>query len=62
MCGIVGEHARLEVALVPALRAEPGTGQVGRADEGLFAIDHHRLGVDARTEDALEEIAFDQVG
>lgn len=58
---IIGEHARLEVALVLALRSQSRAGQIGRADEGLFAINHHRLGVDARAEDAFKKIAIDQV-
>lgn len=61
MHGIIGEETRLKVAFVRRLCPESRTGEVGGADEGVGAIDDDGFGVNARAEDALEEMAVDEV-
>lgn len=60
--GIIGEQTGFKVASVRVFGTEAGTGQVGRSEKGDFAVDDDGLGVDARAEDSLEEIGFNEVG
>ena len=59
---LVGEDAGLEVALGRALGTHARSREVGRGDEGGFAIDDDGLGVDAGAENTLEEFALQECG
>jgi len=55
-----GEEACFEIPTQGRLCAKSGSGEVCGADEGLLAVDNDGLGVNARAEDALEEIGLDE--
>ncbi len=57
---LVGDEAGFEISAERALGSHAGSGEICRADEALFPIDDDRFGVNARAEDALEEIALDE--
>lgn len=56
----IGDKAGFEVSSKRAFGTQSGSGEIGRADEGLAPVHDHGLGVNARAENPLEEIAFDQ--
>ena len=39
-CGVVGENAVLEIALLLRLCTHPGTGEIRRAEVGLHTVNH----------------------
>ena len=57
---LVGDEAGFEISAERTLGSHAGSGEICRADEALFPIDDDRFGVNARAEDALEEIALDE--
>ena len=52
-CGVVGENAVFEVALLLRLRAHARAGQIGRAEVRLNAIDDDALEMHPRTKHPL---------
>ena len=52
-CGVVGENAVLEVALLLRLCAHPGTGEIRRAEIRLHAVDDDALEMHPRTKHPL---------
>ena len=57
---LVGDEAGFEISAERTLGSHAGSGEICRADKGLFFIGDDRFGVNARAEDALEEIALDE--
>ena len=57
---LVGDEAGFEISTERALGSHAGSGEICRADEAFFPIDDDRFSVNARAEDALEEIALDE--
>jgi hypothetical protein len=43
------------------LSTEAGTGEIGGADEGFFAIDDDGFGVNARAKNSFKLVAIDQI-
>ncbi len=58
----VGDEAGFEVSFEGPFGADPGAGEVCGADEGFSAIDDDGFGVNARAEDAFEEVTLDEGG
>ena len=52
-CGVVGENAVFEIALLLRLRAHARAGQIGRAEIGLNAVHDNTLEMHTRTQHPL---------
>ena len=47
--GVIGEDARLEVALIGGFHTDSSPCEVGAADIYLFTVKYHHLEMDSRT-------------